>query len=117
MRYRKLDSDQDYSFGHGSADFWQDVPDAPAQAVVTRLHLEQGEWFLDTSEGMPWKTRVLGKYTGPTRDVVIRSRILGSQGVTAIAAYASNLDRDTRAFGVNVTIDTQYGAATISEPL
>ncbi|NTG00117.1 hypothetical protein G6L30_08285 [Agrobacterium rhizogenes] len=117
MRYRKLDANGDRVFGHGSSDFWRDVPDAPAQAVMTRLHLEQGSWFLDTSEGIPWKTRVLGKYTGPTRDPVIRSRVLGTQGVTAITEYSSDLNRDTRAFSVNLTIDTQYGQATIRETI
>ena len=43
MRYRKLDEDGDYSFGRGAADFWVNVPDAPAQAVRTRLALWQGQ--------------------------------------------------------------------------
>ena len=117
MRYRKLSPTGDYTFGHGQADFYRDVPEAPAQAVKTRLHLQLGEWFLDSSEGTPWKTRVLGKYTGSTRDPVIRTRILGSQGVTGIAEYSSALNRDTRGFSVNCTIDTQYGAAVVSETM
>jgi len=117
MRYRKLDANGDRVFGHGQSDFWRDVPDAPAQAVLTRLHLEQGSWFLDTTEGIPWKTRVLGKYTGSTRDAVIRARVLGTQGVSGIAQYSSSLDRNTRAFAVNMTIDTIYGQATVQETI
>lgn len=115
MRYRKIDADGDRVFGHGQSDFYRDVPEAPAQAVLTRLHMELGEWFLDTTDGTPYQTRVLGKYTGSTRDPVLRSRILGSTGVTSIESYSSNLDRDTRAFTVDVTIDTQYGQTVISE--
>lgn len=117
MRYRKLDAAQDRVFGHGQSDFWRDVPDAPAQLVVTRLHMELGEFFLDITDGTPYQTRVLGKYTGSTRDPTIRARILGSQGVTGIASYSSNLDRDTRAFTVNATVDTQYGQVVISEAM
>lgn len=109
MRYRKLDADGDYSFGQGQDNFWRDVPDAPAQAVRTRLNLWQNQWFLDEREGMPWKTEVLGNRTADTRDPAIRQRVLGSQGVSGILEYSSNLNRDTRAFSVVMTVDTVYG--------
>lgn len=114
MRYRKLDSQGDYSFGRGKQDFWVDVPEAVAQSVQTRLFLFRGEWFLDSTEGMTWKTEVLGVRTANTRDPAIRRRVLGTTGVKAITAYSSNLNRDTRAFSVNLTIDTIYGAATVT---
>lgn len=117
MRYRKLDAAGDYSFGRGQADFWVDVPDAPAQAAVTRLHLWQGEWFLDTREGTPWQTEVLGKFTGSTRDPALQARILGTEGVTEIVDYSSTLNRETRGFSVNAVIDTRYGRAVLQEPM
>lgn len=113
MRYRKLSPEGDYSFGNGSADFWKDQPEAVAQAVQTRLFLFQGEWFLDQTEGMTWKTEVLGVRTANTRDPAIRRRVLGTKGVQAIVAYSSDLNRDTRGFSVGMTIDTIYGAATV----
>lgn len=109
MRYRKLDENGDYSFGHGQADFWQDVPEAPAQAVRTRLSLWQGEWYLDNREGMPWSTKVLGVRTAGSRDAMIRRHILRTEGVTKILGYSSALVRDTREFTVNTEIDTLYG--------
>lgn len=118
MRVRRLDpKTYDMTFGQGQANFFRDVPDGPAQCVLTRLELRLGEWFLDTSDGTPWNTRVLGKYTASTRDPVIRARILGTQGVTGIAAYGSQLDRNTRKFAVQATIDTQFGAATVQGTL
>lgn len=111
MRYRKLDDSGDYSFGQGQANFWHDVPEAPAQAALTRLNLWQGQWFLDTREGMTWKTEVLGNRTANTRDPAIRQRVIGSEGVSSILSYSSNIDRETRAFSVVMTIDTVYGAA------
>lgn len=117
MRVRKLDANGDMQFGFGQADFWRDVPDAPAQCVMTRLQMPDGQWFLDTREGTPWGTQVLGKYTGSTRDPLIRSRALGTQAVNSILGYVSLLSRDRRAFAVAMQIDTQYGQATVAGPL
>jgi hypothetical protein len=117
MRVRKLDGDGDMQFGFGQSDFWKDVPDAPAQCVMTRLQLKTGEWFLDTREGTPWDTEVLGKYTGSTRDPVIRSRALGTQGVTGILGYVSLLSRDRRAFAVAMQVDTRYGQKIVAGPI
>lgn len=114
MRYRKLDPDGDYSFGNGAADFWKDQPEGVAQAVQTRLFLFEGEWFLDSREGMTWNTQVLGVRTANTRDPAIRRRVLGTTGVNAILAYSSDLNRDARGFSVGMTIDTIYGPATLT---
>ncbi|MCX2699265.1 hypothetical protein [Ochrobactrum chromiisoli] len=117
MRYRKLDENDDYVFGGNLASFFIDQPEAPAQAVKTRLMLQLGEWFVDTSDGTPWKTKVLGKYTSATRDPVLRNRILGTQGVSAIALYASQFDPETRQYDVQAQIDTVYGKTTIQETI
>lgn len=117
MLYRKLDPNGDYSFGRGAADFWRDVPDAVAQSVRTRLHLEQGEWYLDSAEGTPWRTQVLGKRTESTRDLMVQMRVTETTGVNELVSYSSDLNRDTRGFSVALTIDTIYGPASLVEPL
>ena len=117
MRYRKLTASGDYSFGHGLADFYIDVPDAPAQACLTKLRLWLGEWFLNLSAGVPYETRVLGKYTGQTRDIAIQSVILGTEGVNGLLNYSSAFDSNTRAWSVNALADTIYGPATIQGPI
>lgn len=117
MRYRKLSATGDMVFGGDQKAFWRDVPDAPAQAVWTRLQLWQGDWFLDTTDGMPWRTQVLGKYTGNVRDASVRARVLGTQGVTQIVAYSSQLNRDTRTWNVQMTINTIYGGPVAVSPI
>ncbi|MBA4220158.1 MAG: hypothetical protein C0458_05440 [Methylobacterium sp.] len=117
MLYRKLDEDGDYSFGRGAVDFWRDVPDAVAQSVRTRLQLERGEWYLDDQEGTPWRTEVLGVRTENTRDLMVQMRVTETPGVNELVAYSSDLNRDTRAFTVGLTIDTIYGPASFVEPL
>ena len=104
-------------FGGGQAAFWRDQPEAPAQAVKTRLQMRLGEWFLDTSAGTPWNTKILGKFTSATRDSTVRARVLGTTGVTAIAAYSSTFNPDTRRFAVSLTVSTVYGRAKVSEPI
>ncbi len=112
MRYRKLDTNGDYTIGTG-ADFYVDSPDAVAQAVLTTLRLFVNEWFLDLTDGTPWRTEVLGKYTKDVFDTVIKQRVLAAQGVNAILAYESSVDDQTRQLSVQVTINTIYGVTTV----
>ena len=114
MRLRKIDSDQDMVFGHGSADYFRDQPEAPAQLVLSRLNLFVGDWFLDTSDGTPWRTEVLGRGTDNTRDRAIRVRVLATQSVTGIVSYASQVNRDTRADKTQVTLTTAYDANALA---
>lgn len=116
MRYRKLDAKGDYTLGTG-ADFYQDQPEAVAQAVLTRLRLFAGEWFLDVTDGTPWRTEVLGKYTKDTYDTVISQRILSTPGVQGIATYSSSYDANKRALSIAATLDTIYGQATVQGTL
>lgn len=113
MRYRKLSPTGDYVFGHQQADFWINVPDAVAQAVETRLRMALGEWWLDTTDGTPWLQSVLQNNTQATRDPALQNRILGTTGLSGIDSYASQVVG--RAFSVQATVDTIYGAATVEE--
>lgn len=117
MRYRTLTSSGDMTFGHGQANFLVNTADTVGQLVMTRLRLLTGEWFLDTTEGTPYAPQVLGKGTAALYDHAIKQRILGTQGVTGIAKYASTLDPDTRKLTVSATIDTIYGQTTVNQVL
>lgn len=116
MKYRKLDADGDYTLGTGG-DFLRDSPETVAQAIKTRLALWRGEWFVNTTDGTPWKEEVLGKRNGRNPDAVIKQRILGTPGVSAIEAYSSRFDGDSRAIYITATVQTQYGSTTINEVL
>lgn len=116
MKYRKLDANGDYTLGTG-ADFYVNSPDAVGQAVLTMLRLFTNEWFLDLSDGTPWRTEVLGKYTQKTFDTVIKQRILASQGVSAILDYTSEFDGETRKLNVTALINTIYGVTTVQGSL
>jgi hypothetical protein len=113
MRYRRLDQNGDYVFGNGQADFLKDTPEAVGQAVMTRLKLWKEEWFLDSEEGTPYLQGVIGKHSEQTRETVMRTRILNTEGVTGITSYESIIDPETRKLNLSVSIDTIYGNTTI----
>jgi hypothetical protein len=128
MRYRKLDDNGDMVAGHGSADFWYNAPEAVGQAVLTRLMLFRGEWFLDITEGTPWggfplnslvvqQGQILGAHTQLTRDVAIKMRTLATQGLSNIANYDSQFEPNGRNFSVQMTINTIYGIGSVLAPL
>lgn len=117
MRYRKLSPTGDYVFGGGQQAFLINSPAAVAQAIKTRLALQLGEWFLDTTDGTNWKTGVLGRYTAGVRDDIIRSRINNTPGVLTIESYGSTYDSVARTFRVEVTVNTIYGQATVAESI
>jgi hypothetical protein len=121
MRYRRLDANGDYVTGTGS-DFLVNSPAAVGQAVVTRLRLSVGDWYLDLTEGTPWSTEILGKFTQKTYDAVLKSRILGTsqsgvQLVTQITSYSSSYDPTTCKLSISANIDTIYGSTAISTSL
>lgn len=116
MRYRKLSPTGDYVFGQGSNEFLVNSPEAVGQAVKTRLGLASGEWFLDSQEGTPYATQILGEGTQTLYDIAIQNRILGTEGVTSIATYGSYLSPQ-RALTVECTINTLYGTTTVQQSL
>jgi hypothetical protein len=118
MRYRALDPNGDYSWGHNLADFLVDRPEAVAQAILTRLKLWTGEWFLDLTAGTAWQPNVPTPGTpgvvgvqsaNAARDIILRNRILGTQGVLSLIDYQSRVDPIARRFYVFATVDTIYG--------
>ena len=93
-----------------TGNFFSNSGDVVAQQVYTRLNLWYGEWFLDTSDGTPYLEDILG--FGTNYDLEIKSRILGTQGVTEIISYSSS--RTNRVLSVNALIQTIYGPVPIT---
>lgn len=117
MRYRKLDANGDFSAGHGSADFFIDQPEAVAQAVLTRLRLWTGEWFLDTAEGTPYREQVLGVRKRQSAGPALRKRIAQTQGLEKVNSFYAGYDGEERSLSVSAEVTTIYGETVISEVL
>lgn len=110
MRVRKVDASGDMTFGQNQGNFWRDEPEAVGQVVVSRLHLWEGEWYLDPLEGTSYQYRVLGKRTETTRDLALRARMIDSPGVAGVADFSSVLDRQARRLAIAATLRTIYPA-------
>jgi hypothetical protein len=93
MKYRALDFNGDYSFGKGMQNFLVDA-DAIGQAIKTNLLLLQGEWWEDTSNGLPLFRNILEQSGTPERlaatDLLIKTRILNTKGVAEIQSFKSS---------------------------
>lgn len=113
MRYRKLSPTGDYQFGNGQSDFYRDVPAAVGQACQTRLTLWLGESFVDIEDGTPYIQGVLGKHSLAVANGTIQTRALGTQGLTDLNNFESEVNPDTRAMTVAFDIDTVYGPTAV----
>jgi hypothetical protein len=113
MRYRKLTATGDYSFGHSQGDFYINQPECVAQSIQTRLQLNQGDWFLDTSAGVPWRTKILGKTNNNvsprTRDLILKTVLLGTTGLAVnnpLVSFTSTQVK--RSLSIAATVNTIY---------
>jgi hypothetical protein len=114
MKYRPLDAAGDYTIGQN---FLSNTPATVAQAIKTRLLLWTGEWFLDKTDGTPWAAKVLGPRANSNPDAAIKQRILGTPGVVAILEYSSNFNGGDRSFAVSVSVQTEFGNASLTQVL
>jgi len=112
MRYRALTPEGDYNLG-ATGQFLTNTPAAVGQAIMTRLRLMTGEWFLDSDEGTAYQTKILGYGTQGTRDIEIKRRILDTQGVQELLEYSSEVQAD-RSFKISARVATIYGEVQLS---
>lgn len=117
MRYRKLDSNDDFSFGSSLKQFHVNTPEAVGQAILTRLRLWIGEWFADRKDGTGWNQSILGKQTKNLYEMTLRQRVLQTFGVLSIENFESLMDATTRRLTVSMTVNTIYGEAYLNEDL
>ncbi|CAB3660924.1 hypothetical protein LMG26696_03367 [Achromobacter pulmonis] len=83
-----------------------------AQQIKVTLLAFLGEWFLDTSFGVPYFDQVLVK--NPDRaaiEAVFRARILDVPGVSRVRRLSLAIDRARRVLSVEFEADSAYGLA------
>jgi len=87
------------------------------QKLAITLRTFLGEWFLDTSAGIPYFEDILKKNYDPTRvESVLKSAILDVPGVDQITAFDMNLI-NPRTLIVTFTVTTDFGELEIEEVL
>ena len=116
--YRKLDIDDDYSFGKGQQCLTYGIY-AVKQAIKTRLKLLKNEWWENTDEGLPLFQSILGKpgtnNNLSVADALIKERIIGTQDVTSLEDFSSTYEN--RSYVFSCSINTKYGTTTVEDSL
>lgn len=108
-----LGSDGDIVFINGACPTTYTAPDVVKQRLQIRLKTFLGEWFFDTSYGVPYLQRIFGKQkTKTTVDNIIREQILSEFGVLEILDFNSSWDKATRTFSLVFSVKTAEGQAS-----
>ena len=83
---------------------------AVGQHVRQRLKTFEGEWFLDTTAGVPWLDQIMGKgYDPALAEAVVKAEILDTDGVREISSFSVRFNRDVRNLDIHsVEVLTEY---------
>lgn len=122
MKSLKLDKNtHDLVFENGELLIVEDTDGNPEQIVQnlrTRLLFFRGEWFLDTSVGLPYFTDIMVKSPNiPHIEAVIKLEILEVSGVLEITQFDLNFDIAARKMTINFAVSTMYGNAQLTETI
>jgi hypothetical protein len=80
------------------------------QNIRQALGAFRGEWFMDTTVGVPWFQTIFQKGTSKAeRDAVLSAAILGAPGVIQLASFSSTVDYATRSMAVSFAANTVNG--------
>lgn len=84
--------------------------EAVGQHVRQRLKTFAGEWFLDTTAGVPWLSQIMGKKYDPAlAEAVVKAEILDTDGVVEITSFSVGFDRTERRLNIkDVEVLTVY---------
>lgn len=111
-----LDEDtHDIVFINGDVPTTQGQKVTVAQRLKVRLQTFLGEYFLNTTIGVPYYQRIFGKIKNKsTVDTIFQREILSDEGVLEITSYRSDLDVSSRFLQVTFTVRTSEG---ITDPI
>lgn len=79
------------------------------QNILQNLRMFQGEWFMDTSQGLPWFDMTAKGSEQATVDALIQGAILGTPGVRQLTQYTSTANRAGRMLSVTFSAVTTSG--------
>ena len=77
---------------------------ATQQAIIRRLRLFLGEYFLNGTEGTPWFQRILGKNNPDVAEANIKERILNTKDVITLSRFEFNFSPKTRIISIYAQI-------------
>lgn len=106
----------DLVFVNGQAPVTQLLTVIVAQRLKITLYTFLGEWFLDTTVGVPYFQQIFGKVrTKATIDLIFQRIISGDPDVIEILSFESSLTSGTR--GYSMTFQVRVADNTESLPI
>lgn len=111
-----LNDNGDIAFDNGDAPL---VTDEQRQDVAQRLQIKlrtfAGEWFLNTSIGVPYDEQIFGKGRKKSSiDLIFQTQILEEPDVLEITQFDSVLDNANRHYSLVFRVRTESG---VTEPI
>lgn len=86
------------------------------QKMRERLQAFEGEWFLDSTVGLPWFQEIFTRpFDKGNTDSLLKESIVTTTGVNKLLTYSSDIDFAKRIFRVlNYTVDSTYGPVEVT---
>jgi enolase len=101
---------------NGGCPVTQHTADIVAQRLRITLYTFLGEWFLDTTVGVPYFQQIFGKLrTKASVDLIFQQIITDDPDVIEILTFDSTLDRGAR--GYSMTFQVRVSDNTASLPI
>jgi len=84
------------------------------QNLKIRLRFFLGEWFLDTTQGLPLYESILVKNPNlPDIDNIIKAEIIDTEDITEILEYNSDYDKVARTYTISFKVRSIYGQSDL----
>lgn len=100
----------DLKFSGNNLVLFDEYSESITQALSVGLSLIKGEWFLDTSKGLPLTDSLYTtKGAESLMNAYIKQYILDFEGVTSLTSYTSSLDKTTRQLSVDFSAELESG--------
>lgn len=110
-----LDRDtHDLIFINGQCPVTQDLRDVVAQRLKITLYTFLGEWFLDTTVGVPYYEQIFGKVRSKgTIDIIFQNIIQNDADVLEILSFESTLDSTNRGYSMTFVVRVSDNSASL----
>lgn len=78
--------------------------EATRQAVIRRLRLFLGEYFLDATDGTGWFSGILGKTRQDFAEAALKRRIITTPGIIGISSFSLTVEPRERRISVQASV-------------
>ena len=112
MIFRRLDINDDWTFGNGKGNFAMDQ-EAINLNIKTRLLSWKNDCFFSMNDFIDWNG-LLSQRNSDNIELAVKSVILQSYGVIGVNSVTVSYDSTTRTITITYDIDTIYGTAFTS---